>query len=54
MVNFGKWGQIGIKGRERLSAGPFVLHDAKEIDHLVAKGHKVFGGTRGDFASDAA
>ena len=30
--------QVRIKGRERLSPGPFVLHDAQEVDHLVAEG----------------
>ena len=38
VVNFYKRSQVGVKGRERLSPGPFILHDAQEVDHLVAEG----------------
>ena len=36
IVHLDKGGQIGVKARESLCARPFVLHDAQEVDHLVA------------------
>ena len=46
--------EIGVEGGERLRARPFVLHDAEEVDHLVAQRRQVLGGRRGDLARDAA
>ena len=46
--------QVGVKGREGLRPCPFVLHNAKEVDHLVAEGGQVLGWRRGDFPGDAA
>ena len=54
IIDLDEWSEVGVEGGERLSAGPFVLHDAEEVDHLVAKGHQVAGWGRGDFARDAA
>ena len=36
VVGFDEGGEIGVEGAKCLSAGPFVLHDAEEVDHLVA------------------
>ena len=47
-------GQIGVEGGESLSTGPLVLHDAQEVDHLVAEGGQVVGGGGGDLAGHAA
>ena len=46
--------EIGIEGGERLRARPFVLHDAEEVDHLVAKRGKVLCGCGRDLPRDAA
>ena len=54
VVRFDKGGKIGVKGGERLGAGPLVLHDAQEVDHLVAEGGQVAGRGGGDLAGDAA
>ena len=48
-----KGGQVGVKGAERLGAGPLVLHDAQEIHHLVAEGGQVAGRGGVDLARDA-
>ena len=53
-VHLYKGGKIGVKGGECLCAGPFVLHDAKEVDHLIAKRGKVAGGGGSDLAGHAA
>ena len=46
--------QVGVEGGEGLGAGPLVLHDAQEVDHLVAEGGQVLGGGGGDLAGHAA
>ena len=46
--------QVGIEAAERLGAGPFVLHDAQEVDHLVAQAGQVAGRLRRDLAGHAA
>ena len=54
VVNLNEWGEISIEGTECLSSRPFVLHNAKEVDHLVAKSAQMASWGRGDFAWDAA
>ena len=54
VVDFDERSEIGVEGRESLRPCPFVLHDAEEVDHLVAKGHEVTGRARGDLACDAS
>ena len=54
VVGLDEWRQVSIKGRERLRAGPFVLHDAEEVDHLVAEGGEMLRWRRGDLARNAA
>ena len=46
--------EVGIEGGERLRARPFVLHDAEEVDHLVAEGREVLRGGGSDLPGDAA
>ena len=46
--------QICVKGGEGLGACPLVLHDAQEIDHLVAEGGEVLGGSGCDPAGNTA
>ena len=46
-------GQVGVEGGEGLGSRPLVLHDAQEVDHLVAQGGQVAGGGGGDLAGDA-
>ena len=46
--------EIRIETRKRLGAGPLVLHDAEEVDHLVAQARKVACGLRCDLAGHAA
>ena len=53
VVHLDEGGQIGVKGGEGLGAGPLVLHDAQEVDHLVAEGGQVAGGGGIDLARDA-
>ncbi len=52
-VDLDKGGQIGVKGGEGLGARPLVLHDAEEVDHLVAEGGEVAGRGGVDLARDA-
>ena len=53
VVHLDKGSQIGVKGGERLGACPLVLHDAQEVDHLVAQGGQVAGRGGVDLARDA-
>ena len=53
VIYLDKGRQIGIEGRKGLSARPFVLHDAEEVDHLVAEGGKVACRRGIDLARDA-
>ena len=53
MIHLDKGSQIGVKGGERLGARPLVLHDAQEVDHLVAQGRQVTGRGGGDLPRDA-
>ena len=46
--------QIGVERRERLRARPFVLHNAEEVDHLVAERGQMRGRRRRDLARNAA
>ena len=41
------------KEGEGLGPRPLVLHDAQEVDHLVAQGGQVLGRGRGDLSRDA-
>ena len=54
IVDLYKRRKICIKGGKGLCARPFVLHDAEEVDHLIAKGGKMARRRRSDFAGDAA
>ena len=54
VVDLDEGGQVGVEGRERLGAGPFVLHDAEEVDHLVAQRGKMRCRRGSDFAGNAA
>ena len=54
VVHLDKGCKEGIKGGKRLSAGPFVLHNAQKVHHLVAEGGKMAGGRGGDLPRDAA
>ena len=53
VVHFDEGGQIGIEGRKRLRPRPLILHDAQEVDHLVAQGGQVAGRSRGDLPRNA-
>ena len=53
VVHLDKGGQVGVKGAERLGAGPLVLHDPQEVHHLVAEGGQVAGRGGVDLAGDA-
>ena len=44
IIHLDKGRKVGIKRGKCLRAGPFILHDAEEIHHLVAEGGKVVGG----------
>ena len=46
--------EVGVEARERLRAGPLVLHDAEEVHHLVAQAGQVAGRLRRDLAGHAA
>ena len=46
--------QVGVEAAERLGARPFVLHDAEEVDHLVAQARQMLGGLGRDLARHAA
>ena len=54
IVDFDEGRKIGVERAERLSARPFVLHDAEEVHHLVDERRKVCRGRRGDFIGNAA
>lgn len=54
VVNLYERCEIRVERAERLCARPFVLHDAEEVDHLVAERGKVSCRRRGDFAGDSA
>ena len=54
VVHLDEGSQIGVEGGEGLCAGPLVLHDAQEVDHLVAEGGEVTGGAGSDLAGDTA
>ena len=54
VVHLDKRSEIRVKGGKRLSAGPLVLHDAQEIDHLAAERGQVLRRGRGDLARYAA
>ena len=53
LIHLHKWREVGVKGGERLGAGPLVLHDAEEVYHLVAEGGQVACGGGVDLAGDA-
>jgi hypothetical protein len=46
--------QIRVEAGERLRTCPFVLHDAQEVDHLVAQRGKMSRRGGGDLARNAA
>ena len=54
VIGFYKGSKVGVKRRKCLSARPFVLHDAEEVDHLVAERCKVLCRSRGYLAGNAA
>ena len=54
VITLDKGGEVCIEGRERLCACPLILHDAEEIDHLVAQRCQMLGGCRGDLAGHTA
>ena len=54
IVHFDKRCQIRVKRRKCLCSCPFILHDAEEIDHLIAKYGQMFGRCRCDLALNAA
>ena len=54
MVDFYKGSQVSIKGGKGLSSCPFILHNAQEVDHLVAEGCQMFGRGGGDLSWYAA
>ena len=53
VIRLDERGQISVKAGESLGTGPFVLHDAEEVDHLVAQGGQMLGRGRSDLALDA-
>ena len=53
VVRLDEGGEVCIEGRKGLGTGPLVLHDAQEIDHLVAEGGEVAGGGGVDLPWDA-
>ena len=53
VVDLDEGGQVGVEGGEGLGAGPLVLHDAEEVDHLVAEGGQVACRGGVDLARDA-
>ena len=54
VVHLDEGREIGVEGGEGLCAGPLVLHDAEEIDHLIAQGGQVLCRGGGDLAGNAA
>jgi len=54
VVRFYKRRKIRIKRGERLRACPFILHDAKEIHHLIAQRGKMLCRSRCDLARNAS
>ena len=54
VVNFYKRRKIGVERAERLCTRPFVLHNAEEVDHLVAKSREVACRRRRNLAGDTA
>ena len=54
VVHADKRSQISIKGGECLCTGPFVLHDAEEVDHLVAQSGQMSCRAGGDLSGNAA
>ena len=54
MIRLHERSKIGIKGGKSLCAGPFVLHNAEEIHHLVAQHGKMLCGSRSDLAGNAS
>ena len=54
MIRLHERSKIGIKGGKSLCAGPFVLHDAEKIHHLVAQHGKMLCGSRSDLAGNAS
>ena len=54
VVHLYEGSEVGIKGRERLSARPLVLHDSEEVYHLVAESREVRSGGGGYLTNDTA
>ena len=46
--------QVGVEAGKRLRTGPFVLHDAQKVHHLVAEAGKMARRLRGDLSRHAA
>ena len=54
VIRLDKGRQVGVKRGKRLGPRPLVLHNAQEIDHLVAQHRQMLGRRRGDLAGNAA
>ena len=54
VIHLHEGSQIGVKGGKCLGSCPFILHDSKEIHHLVAEYGQMLGRSGGDFSLDAA
>ena len=53
-VRANKGCKIGVKARKRLCTRPFILHNTKEVDHLIAQRRQMFCRCGGDFAGNTA
>ena len=53
-VRADKGGKIGVKARKRLCTCPFILHNAEEVDHLIAQRRQMLNRYGGDFAGNTA
>jgi len=54
VIRLDERGQVGVKGGEGLRACPLILHDAQEVDHLVAQRRQVPGRLAADLPGNAA
>ena len=53
-VRADKWRKIGVKARKRLCTCPFILHNAEEVDHLIAQRCQMLSRCGGYLAGNAA
>ena len=54
MIRLHERSQIGVKGRKGLGPGPFVLHDAQKVHHLIAENAQMLCRSGRNLSLDAA